>query len=93
MPTFHQVPESHDTDVLELRERFGARLSDVLDVLREPRASDGKLSLELLKEVSRAWQPFGNVHFPESRNVTIDALDPTAKIPEYKVCAVQIAVN
>ena len=39
---------------------------------------------------------FGSFHFPgvhNVNNVTIDALDPTAKIPEYKVCAVQISVN
>jgi formate dehydrogenase major subunit/formate dehydrogenase alpha subunit len=36
---------------------------------------------------------FGNFHFPGPRNVnnvTINALDPIAKIPEYKVCAVTI---
>jgi formate dehydrogenase alpha subunit len=36
---------------------------------------------------------FGNFHFPGLRNVnnlTINALDPIAKIPEYKVCAVRI---
>lgn len=36
---------------------------------------------------------FGNFHFPEDQNVnnlTICAVDPTAKIPEYKVCAVRI---
>jgi predicted molibdopterin-dependent oxidoreductase YjgC len=33
-----------------------------------------------------------NFHFPEaSANVlTINALDPVAKIPEYKVCAVRV---
>ncbi|HUG18033.1 MAG TPA: formate dehydrogenase subunit alpha [Planctomycetaceae bacterium] len=39
---------------------------------------------------------FGNFHFPgmhNVNNVTIDALDPTAKIPEYKVCAVRIETN
>ena len=37
---------------------------------------------------------FGNFHFPAEGNVnnlTIAALDPVAKIPEYKVCAVAIA--
>lgn len=37
---------------------------------------------------------FGNFHFPGPHNVnnlTNDALDPTAKIPEYKACAVSIA--
>jgi len=36
---------------------------------------------------------FGNFHFPEEQNVnnlTIAALDPVAKIPEYKVCAVRV---
>jgi len=38
---------------------------------------------------------FGNFHFPAEQNVnnlTIKALDPVAKIPEYKVCAVRIEV-
>lgn len=38
---------------------------------------------------------FGNFHFPGWQNVnnlTICALDPVAKIPEYKVCAVTIEV-
>lgn len=36
---------------------------------------------------------FGNFHFPNEQNVnnlTIAALDPVAKIPEYKVCAVRV---
>ncbi|MBT8112168.1 MAG: formate dehydrogenase subunit alpha, partial [Gammaproteobacteria bacterium] len=36
---------------------------------------------------------FGNFHFPDEaniNNVTNDALDPKAKIPEYKVCAVRV---
>jgi len=36
---------------------------------------------------------FGNFHFPGEQNVnnlTIAALDPIAKIPEYKVCAVRV---
>jgi formate dehydrogenase major subunit len=36
---------------------------------------------------------FGNFHFPGEANVnnlTIRALDPVAKIPEYKVCAVRV---
>jgi len=36
---------------------------------------------------------FGNFHFPSAGNVnnlTIAALDPIAKIPEYKVCAVRL---
>jgi formate dehydrogenase alpha subunit len=35
---------------------------------------------------------FANFHFPESPTnaLTIDALDPVAKIPEYKICAVKL---
>jgi len=36
---------------------------------------------------------FGNFHFPGPQNInnlTIAALDPVAKIPEYKVCAVRL---
>jgi anaerobic selenocysteine-containing dehydrogenase len=36
---------------------------------------------------------FGNFHFPGQHNInnlTIAAVDPVAKIPEYKVCAVSI---
>jgi predicted molibdopterin-dependent oxidoreductase YjgC len=38
---------------------------------------------------------FANFHFPgaqNANNVTIAALDPVAKIPEYKVCAVKVEV-
>ena len=37
---------------------------------------------------------FGNFHFADGynvNNVTNAALDPTAKIPEYKVCAVRLS--
>ena len=36
---------------------------------------------------------FANFHFPadqNANNLTIAALDPIAKIPEYKVCAVRL---
>jgi len=36
---------------------------------------------------------FANFHFPGDQNaneLTIAALDPVAKIPEYKVCAVKV---
>jgi formate dehydrogenase major subunit/formate dehydrogenase alpha subunit len=39
---------------------------------------------------------FANFHFPgeqNSNNLTIAALDPVSKIPEYKVCAVKIENN
>jgi formate dehydrogenase major subunit/formate dehydrogenase alpha subunit len=35
---------------------------------------------------------FANFHFPEAsaNELTIAALDPVAKIPEYKICAVRV---
>jgi formate dehydrogenase major subunit/formate dehydrogenase alpha subunit len=39
---------------------------------------------------------FASFHFPGqacANNLTIEALDPIAKIPEYKVCAVQVAAG
>ena len=35
---------------------------------------------------------FANFHFPEAsaNELTIAALDPVAKIPEYKICAVKV---
>jgi formate dehydrogenase major subunit/formate dehydrogenase alpha subunit len=35
---------------------------------------------------------FANFHFPEANanELTLAALDPIAKIPEYKVCAVKV---
>jgi formate dehydrogenase major subunit/formate dehydrogenase alpha subunit len=35
---------------------------------------------------------YANFHFPEAsaNHLTIAALDPVAKIPEYKVCAVKV---
>jgi predicted molibdopterin-dependent oxidoreductase YjgC len=37
---------------------------------------------------------FGNFHFPEAgiNQLTINALDPVSKIPEFKVCAVKVEV-
>jgi len=39
---------------------------------------------------------FANFHFPgeqNTNNLTIAALDPVAKIPEYKVCAVKLVIE
>lgn len=35
---------------------------------------------------------FANFHFPDAsaNELTIHALDPVAKIPEYKICAVRV---
>jgi len=65
--------------------------------------TDGK-SVEITSRrgriTARAWitervppgMIFANFHFPESpaNELTIAALDPVAKIPEYKICAVKL---
>lgn len=37
---------------------------------------------------------YANFHFPEAsaNELTLAALDPVAKIPEYKICAVRVEV-
>jgi predicted molibdopterin-dependent oxidoreductase YjgC len=52
--------------------------------------------------VAKAWitdrvppgMVYANFHFPEAsaNELTIAALDPVSKIPEYKVCAVKLEV-
>ena len=47
----------------------------------------------VITERVSAGMIFANFHFPgvqNANNLTIAALDPTAKIPEYKVCAVKV---
>ena len=51
------------------------------------------LALAMVTDRVAEGTVFGNFHFPGEANVnnlTIRALDPIAKIPEYKVCAVRI---
>jgi formate dehydrogenase major subunit/formate dehydrogenase alpha subunit len=53
--------------------------------------------------VAQAWvtdrvppgMVYANFHFPEAsaNELTIAALDPVAKIPEYKICAVKVALE
>ena len=59
------------------------------------RVTSRRGSLEAEAQVTDRVPPgmvYGNFHFPEAsvNNLTIAALDPVAKIPEYKVCAVKV---
>jgi formate dehydrogenase major subunit len=59
------------------------------------RASSIRGSIEVKIRVSERMEQgtiFMPFHFPESETnaLTIDALDPIAKTPEYKVCAICI---
>jgi formate dehydrogenase alpha subunit len=74
----------HDALALGLREGSEVRV-------RSRRGS--MLGRSHLTERVAAGVVFGNFHFPGSHNVnnvTIAALDPVAKIPEFKVCAVAV---
>lgn len=56
MPSFHQVPETHDAEVLALRERYGDRSSAILDVLSELKTLHGRLPKKTLTAVARAYR-------------------------------------
>ena len=61
------------------------------------RVTSRRGSIEAEAQVTDRVPPgmvFANFHFPQAsaNQVTISALDPVAKIPEYKVCAVKVQV-
>jgi formate dehydrogenase alpha subunit len=81
--------------LVEVNPEDAARLG--LDGKKQVRVTSRRGSIEATARVTERVPPgmvFANFHFPEaSANVlTIAALDPVAKIPEYKVCAVRVEV-
>jgi anaerobic selenocysteine-containing dehydrogenase len=61
------------------------------------RVSSRRGSIEAEAWVTERVPPgmvYANFHFPEAsaNELTIAALDPISKIPEYKVCAVKVSV-
>lgn len=85
-------PES----VIELNPDDAARFGIVQDAKVRLTSRRGEMVAKV--KVTEKIAPgvvFGGFHFPGEQNVnnlTNTALDPTAKIPEYKVCAVKIEV-
>jgi formate dehydrogenase major subunit/formate dehydrogenase alpha subunit len=83
-------PES----VVELHPDDAARFGIVQDAKVRLASRRGEMIAKVM--VTERIAPgvvFGGFHFPGEQNVnnlTNTALDPTAKIPEYKVCAVKI---
>ncbi len=81
---------------VEVNPEDAARLG--LDGKPRVRVTSRRGSIEVEAWVTDRVPPgmlFGNFHFPGNQNVnqlTIAALDPVAKIPEYKVCAVKVEV-
>src|SRR5512136_28154 len=66
-----------------------------LDGNKRVRVTSRRGSIEAEATVTDRVPPgmvFANFHFPEAsaNELTIPALDPVAKIPEYKVCAVKV---
>jgi formate dehydrogenase major subunit/formate dehydrogenase alpha subunit len=85
--------EVYDRSLVELNPADAEQLG--LDGKRQVRVSSRRGSM-----VAEAWVTdrvppgmiFANFHFPETptNELTIAALDPVAKIPEYKICAVKV---
>jgi len=85
--------EIYDQPLVEINEIDALRLN--LDNSKHVRVTSRRGSI-----VSNAWitdrvppgMVYSNFHFPEAsvNYLTIAALDPISKIPEYKVCAVKV---
>jgi formate dehydrogenase major subunit/formate dehydrogenase alpha subunit len=85
--------EIYSTPLIEINQEDAARLG--LDGKSRVRITSRRGSIEAQASVTDQVPPgmvYGNFHFPESsiNELTINALDPIAKIPEYKVCAVKV---
>lgn len=85
--------ETYSIPLIEINEEDAARLG--LTGKSRVRISSRRGSIEAQAFITDRVPPgmvYGNFHFPESsiNELTINALDPIAKIPEYKVCAVKV---
>jgi formate dehydrogenase alpha subunit len=85
--------EIYSHPLIEVSEEDGLRLG--LNGNKRVRVSSRRGSIEaeaLVTDRVPAGMIYANFHFPEAsaNNLTIAALDPISKIPEYKVCAVKI---
>ncbi len=79
--------------LVEVNPEDAARLG--LDGKKQVRVTSRRGSIEAEAWVTDRVPPgmvFANFHFPaaSANELTIAALDPTAKIPEFKVCAVRV---
>ena len=86
----------YDRPLVEVNPDDAARLG--LDGHRRVRLTSRRGQIEAEAWVTERVPPgmvFANFHFPAESNanlLTIAALDPVSKIPEYKVCAVKVEV-
>jgi formate dehydrogenase major subunit/formate dehydrogenase alpha subunit len=90
----HGLAEICPTTVVEISPEDAARLN--LTSGAPIRLKSRRGEMRALASITDRVAPgivFGNFHFPSVQNVnnlTIAALDPVSKIPEYKVCAVTV---
>jgi len=85
--------EIYSHPLIEVSEDDAQRLG--LNGNKRVRVSSRRGSIEAEALVTDRVPPgmvYANFHFPEAsvNNLTIAALDPVSKIPEYKVCAVKV---
>jgi formate dehydrogenase alpha subunit len=81
--------------LIEVNPEDAGRMRFSLNGNRRVRVSSRRGSIEAEAWITERVPPgmvFANFHFPEAgaNELTIAALDPVAKIPEYKVCAVKV---
>ncbi|MDH3716745.1 MAG: formate dehydrogenase subunit alpha [Planctomycetota bacterium] len=83
--------------VVEISPEDGARMNLVTGQGVHVRSRRGEMHAQaVITDRVSAGVIFGNFHFPGEQNVnnlTLAALDPVAKIPEYKVCAVALEAD
>ena len=85
--------EIYSQPLIEVNEQDAMHLG--LNGNKRVRVTSRRGSIEALADITDRVPPgmvYGNFHFPESsvNELTIAALDPISKIPEYKVCAVRV---
>jgi formate dehydrogenase major subunit/formate dehydrogenase alpha subunit len=83
----------YDESLIELNPEDAQKLG--LNGSQRVRVTSRRGSIEAQAWITERVPPgmiYANFHFPESpaNELTLAALDPVAKIPEYKICAVKV---
>jgi len=90
----HALFELYPNTVVEISPEDAAKIGlNGKNIVRVKSRRGEMIAKALVTDRVCAGLIFGNFHFPGMQNVnnlTIEALDPVAKIPEYKVCAVRV---
>jgi formate dehydrogenase major subunit/formate dehydrogenase alpha subunit len=81
--------EVHHEDAI----KYGIKQNQQITLISRRGTTKGKA---LITDRVSPGLVFANFHFPgdqNTNNLTIAALDPVAKIPEYKICAVKLVIE